>query len=77
MNEKTLDRVMWVMMAIGGVLVLIGVGLILFTDIYLDKGVQGVALIAGIIATGLFFLLPSKIYLTLQLMKKRSKNKQA
>jgi hypothetical protein len=74
MNEKLLDRIMWGMMVIGGVLVLMGIGLILFTDIYLD-GVEGVVLIAGLIAAGLFFLLPSKIYLTLQLMKKNSKNK--
>jgi hypothetical protein len=75
MNEKSLDKIMWIMMAIGGTLVITGVSLILFTDIYLDNGVEGVAIIAGVIAAGLFLLLPSKIYLTLQLMKKRGRKR--
>jgi len=61
---------MYLLMIIGGSLALAGVGLIVFTDIYLDMGVNGVYIIAGLIASGLFLLLPAKIYLTLQLMKK-------
>jgi len=65
------------MIAIGLALVLTGVGLIVFSDIYLKNGTQGVLLIAGIIGAGLFLLLPAKIYLTLQLMKKNDEKLKA
>jgi multisubunit Na+/H+ antiporter MnhG subunit len=73
MNEKLLNRIMLTLMVVGSLFVLFGVGLILFTDIYLTWGVNGVATIAGVIALGLFLLVPSKIYLTLQLMQQKKK----
>jgi hypothetical protein len=63
-------------MGIGATLVLTGIGLIVFTNIYLDRGVEGVLIIATTIATGLFLLLPTKIYLTLQLMRKNDEKRK-
>lgn len=70
MTENKINLLMYVLITIGLILVIIGLGLIFFTDIYIKNGTQGVFLIAGIIGAGLFLLLPAKIYLTLQLMKK-------
>lgn len=75
MNESTLRTIMYLLMSVGAALVLIGIGMIMFTNIYLDKGADGVLLIAGLIASGLFLLLPSKIFLTLQLMKKNDEKR--
>jgi len=70
MAENKINLLMYIFIGIGLILVFIGLGLIFFTDIYIKNGSQGVFLIAGIIGAGLFLLLPAKIYLTLQLMKK-------
>lgn len=70
MTERRLNLIMYILVIVGAVIALSGVGLIVFTDIYITRGVEGVLIIAGLIATGLFLLLPAKIYLTLQLMKK-------
>ena len=70
MTENKINFLMYVLIAIGLILVIIGLGLIVFSDVYIKNGTQGVFLIAGIIGAGLFLLLPAKIYLTLQLMKK-------
>ena len=64
-------------MTIGSIFVLTGIGLIVFTDIYLSKGTNGVMTIAVLIAGGLFLLLPSKIYLTLVLMQRNDEKQQA
>ncbi len=66
---------MYLLMSVGAALVLTGAGLIFFTDIYLDKGADGVLIIAATIAAGLFLLLPTKIFLTLQLMKKNDEKR--
>lgn len=60
----------------GVVTSLSGIGLILFTDIA-TSGVSGVMLIAGLIAGGLFLLVPAKLYLTLRLMKQSGANLKA
>lgn len=73
MTENKINFLMYVLIAIGLILVIIGLGLIFFTDIYIKNGTEGVFLIAGIIGAGLFLLLPAKIYLTLQLMKNNDK----
>ena len=70
-NKFTL--LVYLVMGIGVLLIIIGLCLIIFTDIYVKNGVDGVFLIAGIIGAGLFLLLPAKIILTLQLMKKNDK----
>lgn len=69
MNEKRLTRIIYTLIIIGGSLVIAGVSLVVFTDIVAKQGVHGIALIAGLIAGGLFLSIPAKIYLTLQLMK--------
>jgi hypothetical protein len=61
------------MITIGLMLVASGVGLIMFSDVHLKNGVQGIFLITGLIGAGLFLLLPAKIYLTLQMMKNNDK----
>ena len=70
MNEKQITRTIYTVMVIGATLILSGIGLIVFTDIYTAKGVGAVMLIAGLIASGLFLLLPAKIYMTLHLMQR-------
>ncbi len=59
-------------MSLGLLLVLGGVGLATFSNISVSMGVRGVQIIAGIIGLGLFLLVPSKILLTLLLMKEKS-----
>ncbi len=77
MNKKTITIFMYLLMTIGSILVLTGIGLIVFTDIYLSKGANGVMTIAVLIAGGLFLLLPSKIYLTLVLMQRNDEKQRA
>ncbi len=71
--KNKFNLIVYLVMGIGVLLIIIGLGLIIFTDIYIKNGVDGVFLIAGIIGAGLFLLLPAKIILTLQLMKKNGK----
>ena len=77
MNEKTLARIMYALIIVGLGLVLTGVGLVAFTDIVTKQGVQGIALIAGLIAGGLFLSVPAKLYLTYQLMRHNDERVQA
>lgn len=60
---------MYTLIGIGLIMIIVGISLILFTDIHIKQGVQGIMLIAGLIAGGLFLSLPAKLYLTLQLMR--------
>lgn len=69
MAGKTLIRIMYSLIGIGLIMIIVGISLILFTDIHIKQGVQGIMLIAGLIAGGLFLSLPAKLYLTLQLMR--------
>ena len=70
MTINKIKFILYTTMVIGFLLIFIGLWLILFTDTYIKYGVQGVLLIAGLIGAGLFLLLPIKVILTLQLMKK-------
>jgi len=69
MNEKQVTHIMYALIIIGLGIAAIGVGLVIFTNIVTGYGVKGIAIIAGLIAGGLFLSTPAKIYLTLQLMK--------
>ena len=69
MNEKKLRIIMLSLITIGLLLVAIGISFIIFTDIVTENGTNGILLIAGLIAGGLFLSVPAKIYLTLQMMK--------
>ncbi|GGB02757.1 MULTISPECIES: hypothetical protein [Agarivorans] len=64
-------------MGLGLLLVLGGVALAMFSDISVSMGVRGVQIIAGIIGLGLLLLVPSKILLTLLLMKQKSTEQPA
>lgn len=77
MNEKVLARLMYGFMLVGVGLVLTGVGLVVFSDFVTKQGVQGIALIAGLIAGGLFLSIPAKLYLTYQLMRHNDERRQA
>lgn len=69
MKEKRINHIMTGLIVIGLTLIGIGIYLILFTDIAITNGTNGIFTIAGLIAGGLFISVPAKIYLTLQLMK--------
>lgn len=69
MNEATVTRIMYALIIVGLSVSAFGVGLVIFTDIVTAQGVKGIAIVAGLIAGGLFLSIPAKIYLTLQLMK--------
>jgi len=77
MNEKSLTRLMYTLIIVGLSLAAVGVGLVIFTDIVTRHGVQGIGLVAGLIAGGLFLSIPAKIYLTLQLMKRNDEKVKA
>ena len=68
MNETTLNRVMYGLIAAGLLITGSGVIIAVFTDTAINNP-HGIAIIAGLIAGGLFLSIPAKIYLTLQLMK--------
>jgi len=69
MSEKRLTQLMYALMIIGLGTAAIGVGLVIFTDSVTSRGVQGISIVAALIAGGLFLSIPAKIYLTFQLMK--------
>ncbi|UJS25883.1 hypothetical protein [Thiothrix winogradskyi] len=77
MNETSLSRLMYTLIIVGLGVAAVGVGLVIFTDIVTGYGVQGIALVAGLIAGGLFLSVPAKIYLTLQLMKRNDEKVKA
>ncbi|OQX08099.1 MAG: hypothetical protein BWK73_26310 [Thiothrix lacustris] len=77
MKEQQLTRFMYALIVVGLGIAASGVGLVIFTDIVTRHGVKGIALVAGLIAGGLFLSIPAKIYLTLQLMKRNDQKVKA
>lgn len=77
MKEQQLTRFMYALIVGGLGIAASGVGLVIFTDIVTGHGVKGIALVAGLIAGGLFLSIPAKIYLTLQLMKRNDQKVKA
>ena len=73
MNEGKLNKLMLLLIVIGVSLIITGLYIAIFTDTVSTKGVDGILLIAGLIAGGLFISVPAKIFLTLQLMKYNDK----
>ena len=69
MKEQQITRMMYTLITVGLSISAVVVGLVIFTDIVTGHGIKGIALVAGLIAGGLFLSIPAKIYLTLQLMK--------
>lgn len=77
MTEKQVTHIMFGLIIIGLGISAFGVGLAIFTNIKIAYGIKGIALIAGLIAGGLFLSIPAKIYLTLQLMKRNDEKVKA
>ena len=77
MKEQQLTLFMYALIVVGLGIAASGVGLVIFTDIVTGHGVKGIALVAGLIAGGLFLSIPAKIYLTLQLMKRNDQKVKA
>jgi hypothetical protein len=77
MKEQQLTRFMYALIVMGLGTAVVGVSLVIFTDIVTGHGVKGIALVAGLIAGGLFLSIPAKIYLTLQLMKRNDQKVKA
>jgi hypothetical protein len=77
MKEQQLTRFMYALIVVGLGTAAVGVSLVIFTDIVTGHGVKGIALVAGLIAGGLFLSIPAKIYLTLQLMKRNDQKVKA
>ncbi|MBU0655182.1 MAG: hypothetical protein KJ914_08605 [Gammaproteobacteria bacterium] len=77
MKEQQVTRFMYALIVVGLSISAFGVGLVIFTDIVTGYGVKGIAIVAGLIAGGLFLSIPAKIYLTLQLMKRNDEKIKA
>jgi small neutral amino acid transporter SnatA (MarC family) len=74
MTQQQGKYLLYAVISVGLVLVLVGIALAMFSNISVSMGVTGVQIIAGIIGLGLLLMVPSKIILTLILMKANSKN---
>ncbi|WP_240352437.1 hypothetical protein [Agarivorans sp. Alg241-V36] len=74
MTQQQGKYLLYAVISAGLVLVLVGIALAMFSNISVSMGVTGVQIIAGIIGLGLLLMVPSKIILTLLLMKAKSKN---
>lgn len=68
MNQAVISKIMYGIMFLGIALILSGASMILFTDLYISRSVEGVSIIAGTIGAGLFLLIPAKVFLALVLM---------
>ncbi|MCB1614765.1 MAG: hypothetical protein KDI30_02010 [Pseudomonadales bacterium] len=60
-------------MFIGFALVVLAIYLVLVEQLHNRRGVEGIRIIAAVAGSGLLLLLPAKVFLTLLLMKNKSK----
>jgi len=74
MKEETLQRTMKIIIGIGLLLVIAAICLAVFAKLHISMGVRGVMIITATAGIGLILLLPSKLFLTLLLMKQNNKN---
>ena len=74
MTQQQGKYLLYGVICIGLLLVLVGIALAMFSNISVSMGVTGVQIISGIIGLGLLLMVPSKIILTLILMKAKSKS---
>ena len=74
MKESHIKLIIKILMFVGLILIVIGFALMVFTN--LEKATSGVLLIVGLITVGMFIVLPTKIYLTLQALKKIDENRE-
>ena len=69
MKDKHIQLIIKTLMVIGVILVVVGIGLIIFTK--MPNATSGVLIISSLIAVGLFIVLPTKLYLVFQSLKKK------
>lgn len=69
MKESTLIRLMNLLMFLGLALIGTALYLIIIKQLHVTMNIRGVQIIAAVVGAGLVLLLPSKLYLTLMLMK--------
>jgi hypothetical protein len=75
MKEQILQRVMTFIICIGLALVIAAICLAVFAKLHISMGVTGVMIITATAGIGLLLLLPSKLFLTLLLMKRNDKGR--
>jgi len=72
MSEKKLIRLLKISITIGLGLIALGIYLHMFSPQMEELGVTGIIISASCIALGFIFSLPTKIYLTILLMKQEA-----
>jgi hypothetical protein len=77
MKEEKLQRTMKFIIGIGLVLVVTAICLAVFAKLHIAMGIKGVMIITATAGIGLVLLLPSKLFLTLLLMKKNKRDNGA
>ena len=76
MKEETLIKLLKIAITIGLCLLLLGIYFHMFSETMQNLGVTGIIISAACIAVGFIFSLPTKIYLTILLMKREAENKR-
>ncbi|PKG38451.1 hypothetical protein [Psychromonas sp. Urea-02u-13] len=76
MKEETLIKLLKIAITIGLCLLLLGIYFHMFSETMQNLGVTGIIISAACIAVGFIFSLPTKIYLTILLMKREADNKR-
>jgi len=76
MKEETLIKLLKIAITIGLCLLLLGIYFHMFSETMQNLGVTGIIISATCIAVGFIFSLPTKIYLTILLMKREAENKR-
>jgi hypothetical protein len=74
MKEETLQRTMKFIIGIGLMLVIAAICLAVFAKLHISMGIKGVMIITATAGIGLILLLPSKLFLTLLLMKQNKRD---
>lgn len=69
MTDRRLIRLLKIIMFIGFAIFMFGHYLWAFADLPAKLGIKGIIIVAGCCALGLILSLPTKIYLTMLLMK--------
>lgn len=75
MNKARIIYIMNTVMVVGLLLIMTAIFLAVFAELQVTMGVTGVFIITATFGFGLLMLLPSKIYLTLVLMKKNGEGR--
>jgi len=76
MTEASLIKTLKISIFIGLCLLILGIYLHLFSGWINELGVTGIIISAACIALGFIFSLPTKIFLTILLMKREAENRQ-